>query len=101
MRFFYLLWGVLWVNAALSQQEYFSEETKKEGVSFFQKSIYNGCMKLKEKQEPIPEDAFKKLTFDTAKVVEENFSKAFEENPKIKADFINYMGFISLYQKAQ
>lgn len=78
---------VFTVTGALAQQEYFTPDNKKEGVAYYKKRIYAGCSDLKEKQEPVSVEDMRKLVANTVKVVEENFSKSFDENPKVREAF--------------
>lgn len=87
------LFLLLFANtAALAQQEYFTSENKQEGVKHFKRRIYAGCSDLKEKQDPVSADEMRKLVTGTIQIVEENFSKAFDENPKVRAAFKKDMG---------
>ena len=71
----------------LAQHEYFAPENKKEGIAYYKRRIYNGCSDLKEKQDPVSVDDMKRLVGGTIKIIEENFSKAFDENPKVREAF--------------
>lgn len=87
MNLFYLFVTFLSISGAFAQQEYFTPENKKEGVAFYKKRIYNGCSDLKEKQDPVPVPDMRKIVASAVKIVEENFSKSFDENPKVREAF--------------
>jgi len=72
---------------AFSQQEYFTAQTKKEGIDYYRHKIYRGCSDLKVKQDPVSVMEMERLVGETQKIVEENFKKAFQENPKVKSAF--------------
>lgn len=80
---------------AFGQQEYFTPENKKDGVKYFKDRIYRGCSDLKEKQDPVSPKDMAKIVSTTKKIVEENFSQAFVENPKVKAAFNKDMDSIA------
>jgi len=87
MKAFCLFLLVFTVSGALAQQEYFTPENKIDGVAYYKKRIYAGCSDLKEKQEPVSVEDMRKLVATTVKIVEENFSKSFDENPKVREAF--------------
>lgn len=63
---------------------YFSPQNKKAGLDYYKKIIYNGCSSLKTLQEPIPQEAMKKYVQQVRKLVNEDYSRAFKENPLVK-----------------
>ncbi len=63
---------------------YFSPQNKKAGLDYYKKIIYNGCSTLKGLQEPIPEPEMKKYVQQVMKLVNEDYSRAFKENPLVK-----------------
>jgi hypothetical protein len=101
MKVFYLLMVMAGSMSAFSQQEYFTPENKKVGLTHYQKLIYQGCSDLKEKQDLISVPEIKKLTEETSNFVSNTFSKAFAENPKIKTAFLNEVRQISLDPSCQ
>ena len=84
---FYFLIFLTLSSPAFSQQEYFMPQTKKLGLEHFKNKIYRGCSDLKEKQDPVPAAEMERLVTATKKIVEENFKKAFAENPKVHLAF--------------
>lgn len=70
-----------------AQQEYFSDYNKEQGLIYFKKKIYNGCVALKEKQEPVTAQELKEKGELVVKQVNHIFSKAFKENPKVQKAF--------------
>lgn len=87
MRFFIIFSMLTMISGAWAQQEYFTPENKKEGVEYYKKRIYAGCSDLKEKQDPVSPADMKKIVAKTVQIVEENFSRAFDENPKVRSAF--------------
>lgn len=85
MKVFYLF--LIMSTAAFGQQEYFTAANKKSGLEHYQERIYRGCADVKKKQDPISVPEIKRIVSGARKTVEENFSRAFEENPKVKAEF--------------
>lgn len=86
MKVFYLF--LIMSTAAFGQQEYFTAANKKTGLEHYQERIYRGCADLKKKQDAISVPEIKRIVSASRKTVEENFSRAFEENPKVKAEFV-------------
>lgn len=93
MNAFYLL--LLWSSVAFAQQEYFTEANKKSGLEHYQDRIYRGCADLKKKQDAITVADIQKIVVGTQKTVEQNFSRALSENPKVKAEFLKDLSAIS------
>lgn len=87
MQAFYWFILIFTVSGAFAQQEYFTPANKKEGIAYYKKRIYAGCSDLKEKQDPVSINEMRKIVATTLKIVEENFSKAFDENPKVREAF--------------
>lgn len=85
MKIFYLF--LVWSSVAFAQQEYFTEVNKRSGIEHYQDRIYRGCADLKIKQDPISVIEIQKLVSATQKTVEQNFSRALEENQKVKTEF--------------
>jgi glycerol-3-phosphate cytidylyltransferase-like family protein/cytidylate kinase len=99
----FCLWFLMFatVSGAFAQQEYFTPENKKEGIAYYKKRIYSGCSDLKEKQEPVSVEEMRKLVANSVKIVEENFSKSFDENPKVRESFKKDMLTIMRDQNCQ
>lgn len=86
IKFFYLF--CVFLPLAWGQQEYFTEQNKKDGLEYYKNLIYRGCADLKEKQDPVMPKEMERLVNETVWIVQKNFSRAFEENPKIKEAFL-------------
>lgn len=93
MKVFYLF--LIWSSVAFAQQEYFTEANKKSGLEYYQERIYRGCADLKKKQDPIAANEIQKIVAGTKKTVLQNFSRALEENPKVKAEFVKDLDAIA------
>lgn len=85
MKIFYLF--ILCSSSVYAQDAYFNETNKKQGLEFYKEKIYQGCLELKQKQDSISSHEMKKMAESTLKIVEQNFSSAFDENPKIYKAF--------------
>lgn len=72
-----------------AQQEYFSDRNKDQGLIYFKKKIYNGCVALKEKQGPVLSEELKEKGEKVITLVNRSFAKAFKENPKVQVAFEN------------
>ncbi len=83
MRIFVFLFMFLCFGVS-AQQEFFTTENKTEAIGYYKDRLYRGCSDLKEEQEPISPKEMKKIVALTLKVVEDQYSQAFEENPKVK-----------------
>ncbi len=86
MRIFVFLFMFLCFGVS-AQQEFFTTENKTEAIGYYKDRLYRGCSDLKEEQEPISPKEMKKIVALTLKVVEDQYSQAFEENPKVKNAF--------------
>ncbi len=77
---------ILLLTSTFSYAEpfYFSPQNKKTGLDYYKKIIYNGCSSLKALQEPIPQEEMKKYVQQVRKLVNEDYSRAFKENPLVK-----------------
>jgi hypothetical protein len=86
--FFSLILGLILVPLPLcAQQEYFTSSNKSEGVSHFRQLIYRGCVEVNEKTRPVSFEEMKLLTSKSFNLVTQTFSRAFDENPKIRMRF--------------
>lgn len=85
MKAFYLF--MFMSTAAFGQQEYFTEANKKDGLEHYQERIYRGCAEKKKIQDAVSVEEINKIVSGARKTVEQNFSRAFEENPKVRAEF--------------
>src|SRR5690606_37045975 len=83
---FFLL---LFVPLVWGQQEYFNDRNKEQGLIYFRKKIYNGCVALKEKQGPVTQQELKEKGEAVKKFLNHSFKKALKENPKVQAAFEN------------
>lgn len=81
------LFSLLLATHVFGQQEYFSDHNKTQGLIYFKKKIYNGCVALKEKQEPISSKELKESGGKIITHANKSFSKAFKENPKLHTAF--------------
>lgn len=63
---------------------YFSPENKKAGLEYYKKSIYEGCTSLKNLQDPLTPQEMKTYVEQVMKLVNEDYSRAFKENPLVK-----------------
>ncbi len=85
MKAFYLL--LIVPSMAFAQQEYFTEANKKRGLEHYQERIYRGCADIKKKQDPVSVEEMNKIVSGAKKTIQQNFSRAFEENPKVRDEF--------------
>lgn len=88
MKTFYLFTLLLWGTSSFAESFYFSQENKKLGLAFYKKQIYEGCTSPKKIMDPISLDEMKKKSIQVLKYVNEDFSKAFTENPLVKVALI-------------
>lgn len=86
IKVFYLF--LAFSSLAWGQQEYFTAENKQDGLEYYKNLLYRGCADLKEKQDPVSPKEMERLINETVWLVQKNFSRAFEENPKIKEAFL-------------
>ncbi len=100
MRFlaiFFILFGL----KAWAQQEFFSQQNKSEALKYYKDRLYSGCSDLKEEQEAVSPKEMKSMVAQTAKLVEEQYSQAFYENPKVRESFQKDLLDISKDQACQ
>src|SRR3989344_5542507 len=91
MKIFYLFTLLFWGTSSFAESFYFSQENKKLGLAFYKKQIYEGCTTPKKLMDPISLDEMKKKSIQVLKYVNEDFSKAFTENPLVKVALIKEM----------
>lgn len=84
MNVIYLLTLLSWTTFSFAESFYFSPENKKLGLDYYKKQIYSGCSNLKKVQDPLSPVQMKQLTEQVLKMVSEDFSRAFAENPLVK-----------------
>lgn len=84
MNVIYLLTLFFWTTFSFAESFYFSPENKKLGLEYYKKQIYSGCSHLKKVQDPLSPVQMKQLTEQVLKLVSEDFSRAFAENPLVK-----------------
>lgn len=85
MNVIYLLTLLLWTTFSFAEETfYYSPENKKQGLAFYKKQIYRGCQELKKVQEPLSPVQMKENTDLVMKLVSEDYSRAFTENPLVK-----------------
>lgn len=87
MRFFYLFLCLILPVLSWAQQSYFTPHNKADGLVYYKDLVYRGCSDLKEKQDPLTPKELNTLSAFTKNLVNETFSQAFSENPKVKASF--------------
>jgi hypothetical protein len=100
MRFLSLFFILFGLNA-WAQQEFFSAQNKTDAISYYKDRLYRGCSDLKEEQEAISPKEMKNMVALTTKLVEEQYSQAFLENPKVKDSFQRDLLQISKDQTCQ
>lgn len=74
----------LYTTFAFAETFYFSPQNKKTGLDYYKKTIYNGCSSLKPLQEPVSQAEMKKYVGQVMKLVNEDYTRAFKENPLVK-----------------
>ncbi|MFP5385332.1 MAG: hypothetical protein ACLGHN_04595 [Bacteriovoracia bacterium] len=87
MNYFYLTLLLFWSLPGLAQDEYFADQNKEDGLAYYQDILYKGCTIRKKKQSPVSPEEMEKLVKGTIRIVEKNFSQAFNENPKVREAF--------------
>lgn len=87
MRFFYLFLCLILPVLSWAQQSYFTPHNKADGLIYYRDLVYRGCSDLKERQDPLTPKELNTLSAFTKNLVNETFSQAFSENPKVKASF--------------
>lgn len=87
MKVFYLITWLFFPLICWAQQSYFTPQNKEDGLSHFKDLIYRGCSDLKEKQDALTPKDLMTLSEFTKNLVNESFSQAFADNPKVKAAF--------------
>jgi hypothetical protein len=87
MNYFYLLIVAMLGLGAQAQQEYFHPAHKMGEMKIYKDRLYRGCSDLKEQQDPVSPQEVRRLAISVKSIVSENFSQAFNENPKVKLAF--------------
>ena len=100
MRFLSLFFILFGLNA-WAQQEFFSAQNKTDAISYYKDRLYRGCSDLKEEQEAISPKDLKNMVALTSQLVEDQYSQAFLENPKVKDSFKRDLLEISKDQNCQ
>lgn len=90
-----------WMVDAFAQSTYFTVENKIAALEAYQKKIYEGCSYPKEQQDPVSSKQMKGLVNQAYSILNENFSKAFQENPKIKEALEKDLNNLSLDPECQ
>lgn len=92
-----LLFSLIFITSgAMAQQEYFTSQVKSAGIDYFKKQIFAGCKSSNEYQDGMNPFELKKLKEEAQKIVLENFSQAFAENPKIKEGYLKDLNDIAV-----